>query len=575
MTGNEQDRALLDGVMNRALRVGRHRLMITGALFTLGFFIVAMRLVDLTVIGDGFEPRFAGVADPPSAARLDRHDITDRNGMLLATNLPTASVYANPARMLDIDEAVAKLAAVLPGVGRAELAAKLKSNRRFVWIKRNLTPRQQAAVNRLGLPGVAFQREARRVYPQGRLFSHVIGSVDIDSRGIAGVEQFFDDSLRIGRDGPGETLRLSLDTRFQHVLRQELARGLARYGAAGAAGVILDANSGEVLALASLPDFDPNDPRDRTVAAQFNRVTLGAYEMGSTFKIFTIAMALDSGVVALGGGYDASEPIPMGRFLITDYKPKKRWLSVPEIFVYSSNIGAAMMATDVGAERQRAYLERFGLMAPSAIELPEVATPLTPRRWGALTTMTVSYGHGIAVSLLQVASATAAVVNGGVFYPPTLRSRGRAGGAIGRRVISARTSEQMRLMMRLNVAEGTGRRADVAGYRIGGKTGSADKPGDGGYRSRALLASFAAAFPMDAPRYVVAVMFDEPQGTAETFNYATAGWNAAPVTGNIIARIGPMAGIVQADDGDEAARGLLIKIADKPAPKDKEPGVAF
>ena len=264
-----------------------------------------------------------------------------------------------------------------------------------------------------------------------------------------------------------------------------------------------------------------------------------------------------------------------GRFLITDYKPKKRWLSVSEIFVYSSNIGAAKMAIDVGAERQRAYLERFGLMGPSGIELPEVVTPLIPRRWGKLTTMTVSYGHGIAVSLLQVASATAAVVNGGVFYPPTLRSRGRAGGAIGRRVISARTSEQMRLMMRLNVAEGTGRQADVAGYRIGGKTGSADKPGEGGYRNRALLSSFVAAFPMDAPRYVVAVMFDEPQGTVETFNNATAGWNAAPVTRNIIARIGPMAGIVPLAGGDEAARGLLVKITDKPATKDKESGVAF
>ncbi|MCH7942129.1 MAG: penicillin-binding protein 2 [Proteobacteria bacterium] len=575
MTGVEQSRVLLDGAMSRALTIGRHRLMITGALFLFGFFIIAVRLVDLMVIGDGFEPRFAGVADPARHTRLVRHDIIDRNGMLLATNLPTASVYADPKRMLNIDDAVSKLSAVLPGVGRAELAAKLKSQQRFVWIKRNLTPRQQAAVNRLGLPGVAFQREARRVYPQGRLFSHVIGSVDIDSRGIAGVEQAFDDSLSIGREGPGETLRLSLDTRFQHVLRQELALGMARFRAAGAAGVILDANNGEVLAMVSLPDFDPNDPRDRTGAARFNQVTLGVYEMGSTFKIFTAAMALDSGVVALSGGYDASAPIPMGRFLIRDYKPKKRWLSVPEIFVYSSNIGAAKMAADVGAERQRAYLERFGLMHASDIELPEVATPLAPQRWGELSTMTIGYGHGIAVSLLQVASATAAVVNGGIFYSPTLLSRDGMGWVIGRRVISARTSQQMRLMMRLNVAEGTGKKADIRGYQIGGKTGSADKAGKGGYRRRALLSSFVAAFPMSAPRYVVVVMFDEPQGTAETSNFATAGWNAAPTTGRIIARIGPMAGIAVSDDDDREARGLLIKIADRAATKGKEPGVAF
>ena len=575
MTGGEDNRVRLDGAMSRALGIGRHRLMIIGALFMLGFFVIAIRLVDLTVIGDGFEPRFAGVAEAARSARLDRHDITDRNGMLLATNLPTASVYADPGRMLNIDEAVAKLSAVLPGVGRAELAAKLDSKRRFVWIKRNLTPRQQADVNRLGLPGVAFQSEARRVYPQGRLFSHVLGSVDIDGRGIAGVEQAFDDSLRVGRDGPGETLRLSLDSRFQYVLRQELSEGLARFGAAGAAGVILDANNGELLAMVSLPDFDPNDPRDRTSAARFNQASLGAYEMGSTFKIFTAAMALDAGVVALDGGYDASQPIRMGRFLIRDYKPKKRWLSVPEIFVYSSNIGAARMAEKIGAERQRAYLERFGLMRPSDLELPEIATPLTPARWGELTTMTIGYGHGIAVSLLQVASATAAVVNGGVFYPPTLLSRDRLGGAIGRRVISARTSQQMRLMMRLNVAEGTGKQAEVPGYRIGGKTGSADKPGKGGYRSRALLSSFVAAFPMNAPRYVVTVMYDEPQGIAETFNYATAGWNAAPTVGRIIARIGPMAGIASVDGDDREALGLLIRIADHGDRKGKEPGVAF
>jgi cell division protein FtsI (penicillin-binding protein 3) len=575
MTGSAQSRVLLDGAMSRALKVGRHRLVISGAIFLLGLVVVSARLIDLMVIGDGFEPRFAAVADPTRNARLGRHDIVDRNGLLLATNLPTASVYADPKRMLNIDEAVAKLTAVLPGVGRADLAAKLKSKRRFVWIKRNLTPRQQAAVNRLGLPGVAFQNEARRVYPQGRLFSHVIGSVDIDSRGIAGVEQAFDDSLRVGRNRPGETLRLSLDTRFQHVLRQELALGMTRYQAAGAAGVILDANNGEVLAMVSLPDFDPNDPRDRTGAQRFNQVTLGTYEMGSTFKIFTAAMALDSGVVKIGDGYDASEPIPMGRFLIRDYKPKKRFLTVPEIFVYSSNIGAAKMASAVGADRQRAYLERFGFMRPSDIELPEVGSPQTPDRWGELTTMTIGYGHGIAVSLMQVASATAAVINSGVFYAPTLLSRERLGGAIGRRVISVRTSEQMRLLMRLNVAEGTGKKAEVPGYRIGGKTGSADKPGKGGYRSRALLSSFAAAFPMDGPRYVVAVMYDEPQGTKETFNYATAGWNAAPTTGRIIARIGPMAGIVAVDDTDQEARGLLVKIADHAAGKGKEPGVAF
>ena len=566
-----RDPISLDGTVNRALKTGRHRLTFTAVLFVLACVVVVGRLVDLMVIGGGFEPRFADATPASRHSQFDRRDIVDRNGVLLATNLPTASAYADPRKVLDAADAATKLAAVLPGLGRAELEAKLGGSRHFVWIKRNLTPRQQAAVNRLGIPGVAFQREERRVYPLGRLFAHVLGFADIDNQGIAGIEASFDDSLRVVRDGGEDVLRLSLDTRFQHVLREELARSMATFSALGAAGLILDAASGEVLALASLPDFDPNNPRSRGGEASFNRATLGAYEMGSTFKLLTAAMALDYGVATMTDSYDASEPLRVSRFVIRDYKPKNRWLTIPEIIVYSSNIGAAKLALDVGAGGQRDFLARVGLLHAADIELPEVARPLAPSPWGDISTMTIGFGHGLAVSPLQLASAIAAVINGGVFHSPTLLIRDPADIDLGRRVVSPTTSAQVRALMRLVVVEGTGKKAAVPGYLVGGKTGTAEKPGRGGYQKKALISSFVAAFPMDAPRYVVIAMFDEPHGIAETFNYATGGWVAAPAVGRIIARIGPMAGIPasQRDDIDKA-RELLVQINER-----KDEGVAF
>ena len=569
------DRVTLEGAADRALKTGRNRLLFTGALFVLAYLVVAARLVDLTVVRDGLEPRLADRTAPAAGARLDRNDIIDRNGVLLATNLPTASVYANPRLVLDADEAVAKLAAVLPGVGRAALEAKLKSDRHFVWIKRNLTPRQQAAVNRLGLPGVAFQRGDLRVYPLGRMFAHVLGFVDIDNRGIAGVEEAFDDALRADRGG-AETLRLSLDARFQHVLREELTHGMTTFRAVGAAGLIVDADNGEVLALASLPDFDPNDPRDRTGAARFNRATLGAYEMGSTFKLLTVAMALDAGVVTMTDGYDASEPLRVARFVIRDYKPKNRWLSVPEIIVYSSNIGAAKMAQDVGTEAQRDFLSRLGLLRAADIELPEVATPLAPSPWREINTMTIGFGHGLAVSPLQLATAVGAVVNGGVFHPATLRLRAPGADAW----LACDVVPHLGADAQADAARGRrGHRQEGCGS---GLSGSAARPALPRRRASADISAMrccrrsVAAFPMAAPRYVVVVLFDEPKGTAETFNYATGGWTAAPAVGRIIARIGPMAGIARAetDDADEA-RGLLIEIADRIHADGKDEGVAF
>ncbi|MFQ5939754.1 MAG: peptidoglycan D,D-transpeptidase FtsI family protein, partial [Alphaproteobacteria bacterium] len=393
----------------------------------------------------------------------------------------------------------------------------------------------------------------RRVYPQGRLVAHVVGFTDIDGHGLAGMERTFEAELRQAAVGP---LALAIDMRFQQVLREELARSMAEFQAVGAAGVVLDARSGEVLAMVSLPDFDPHRPPNEP-EARFNRASLGVYEMGSVFKVFTTAIALDSGVVRLTDGYDATRPIRVQRYLIRDFHPKKRWLTVPEIFVYSSNIGAAKMALDVGTDRQRAFLGKLGLLQPSALELLEVASPIVPFPWREINTMTIGFGHGLAVSPVQLAAAFAAIVNGGIMRPPTLLARENRPPPAGRRVISPKTSAWMRQLLRLVVTHGTGRKAAAAGYLVGGKTGTGEKAGPGGYRRRALLSSFAAAFPIHAPRYVVLAMLDEPKGTPETFGYATGGWTAAPTAGRIIARLGPLAGIRPLDDDSDPVRPPL------------------
>jgi cell division protein FtsI (penicillin-binding protein 3) len=527
----------IEGIRKQAIETGRNRLLVTGVVLTLAFSVIGVRLVDLTVFKAGGEPRLARI-DPAVHAAAGRADIVDRNGVILATSLPTAALYADPTAVLNADEATDKLMAALPALNRQGLLAKLKSKTRFVWVARNLTPKQQYRVNRLGLPGFGFQRGERRVYPHGRLVSHVLGLTDVDGRGIAGLEQYFDQSLRTGN-----RIGLALDLRIQAVLREELAKTVQEFKAVGATGLVLDVDSGELIALVSLPDFDPNVPGSAIGEPAFNRATKGVYEMGSTFKLFTAAMALDSGTIGLEGGYDASQPIQVSRFTIRDFHGKNRWLSVPEIIVYSSNIGAAKMAVDVGTKVQRAYLDRLGLLTRAAVELPEVGKPLTPRRWREINTMTIAYGHGIAVSPLQLASGVAALVNGGLYVPPTLLSGADGKRAPGKRILSAETSGQMRELMRLVVSNGTGRKAAAKGYAVGGKTGTADKLVGRSYGKNATISSFVGAFPIDSPRYVVLVLVDEPKGNERTFNYATGGWVAAPAVGRVVKRMAMLIGM--------------------------------
>lgn len=555
----------LEGAAKIAIETARTRLVIAGALFLMTFGVLASRAVELTWLRSSDEPSIARTSVHQAGAITQRRSIVDRNGQLLAVNLRTTSLYANPKRVMEPAKAAAMVAAVLPELSQADVYAKLTSGRSFVWLKRNLTPRLQDAVNRLGIPGLYFQNEQRRIYPQGRLASHVVGFTDIDNRGLAGIEQFFDESLRdpIHADEPME---MALDVRVQHALRDELQRGIREFSAVAGAGIVLDVTTGEVLAMVSLPDFDPMSANDASLDARFNRMTLGVFEMGSAMKTLTTAMALETGAVTLTSGYDASKPIHVSRFTISDYKPKNRWLSVPEIFKYSSNIGTAKMALDVGTARQRDYLGRFGMLRKPTIELPEVGAPLIPAQWKMLETMTISYGHGLSVSPLQMASAMAAVVNGGTLRAATLLRRPSSQPVVGAAVIGAQTSDTMRRLLHLAVKEGTGKNANVDGYLVGGKTGTSEKINEfGRYNRKALLNTFVGAFPINAPRYVILATLDEPKANKATFGYATAGWTAAPVVGRTVARIAPMLGLAPVDENAaDVQQALYLGVDTKP-----------
>jgi cell division protein FtsI (penicillin-binding protein 3) len=553
-----------DGPRKRALEVSHSRVLLGASLFAVVFLVIAARLVAVTLLPDGAEAAMV----PPAKVKTDRADIVDRNGVVLATSLTTASLYANPSQVQEPDETAQMLNSVLPDLNIASTAAKLDTDRGFVWLKRNLTPRQQQAVNRLGLPGIYFQAETKRVYPQGNLTAHLVGYTDVDSRGLAGVERSFDDLLQGARP-----LQLSIDVRVQHILHEELNRAIADFHGIGGAGIILDLKTGEVLSLVSLPDFDPARPGEASDDTRFDRATLGLYEMGSVFKIFNTAIALDSGTTTLADGFDATKPIRIGGHMINDYKGKHRFLTIPEIFTYSSNIGSAKMADLFGAEIQQAYLKKFGLMDKSPIELPEVGEPFYPsqKNWKRINTMTVSYGHGISINAIQLLTGVGAVVNDGMLREPTLLKREPGEVPDGTRVISAQTSEQLRQLMRLVVQIGTGKKANAPGYLVGGKTGTADKQKGRGYAANTRLATFVAAFPMNDPRFAILAMVDEPKPNATSHGYATAGWVTAPVIGAVVQRIAPLYGLKPTpDDALEAQNPLVGMVADYDSPSAKK-----
>ncbi|WP_221932648.1 peptidoglycan D,D-transpeptidase FtsI family protein [Ferrovibrio terrae] len=565
----------LEGAAKQALDASRGRLVIGIGLFSLAFLVLGGRLVELTVIRSAAEPAVARGFNPELGAKtalMERQPIVDRNGQILATNLKIASLYADPRKVQNAAGAATRLVQALPELPVGEVQAKLASGKSFVWLKRGLTPREQYEVNRLGIPGLYFHNEQRRIYPQGALGVHVVGYTDIDGRGISGIEQHFDEQLK-DPTRTGDPLELSIDLRVQHVMRDEIAKTIEYFNAIGGGGIVMDIYTGEIISLVSLPDFDPAEPGTASKESRFNRITLGVYEMGSTMKTLNTAMALDYGSVKLSGGYDASRPIQISRFTIKDDHPKNRWLSVPEIFMYSSNIGSAKMAVDVGPERQREFMQRMGMLNKPALELPEIGAPLVPRQWKTVETMTISFGHGLSVTPLQLATATSAIINGGVLHPPTLIKRPQGMPAPGRQVLRREVSDVMRKLMVLVVEDGTGKKAAAEGYLVGGKTGTSEKVNDrGGYNKKALFNTFVAGFPMHNPRYVVQIMIDEPKGQKSTYGFATAGWTAAPAIGRVINRIAPILGVPPVDENSPAMRqAMYVPVPGQPMPNFNTP----
>ena len=550
-----------DGERKSQMETARFRLMLIAMLMFLSFGVLGYRTLDIGMSSGVVRRAAPEIAVAPIT--LARADILDRNGEVLATNLETFSLYADTRKIKHPEKVAASLVRVLPELTMSEVEAKLKSGRSFVWLKRKLTPSQHWAVNALGVPGFAYRREEERIYPHGSLASHVLGYVDTDGVGLGGVEHFFNDTLG-DKSLSDRSLKLSLDIRVQHALADELQSAMRAYEAVGAGGLVMDVKTGELLALVSMPDFDPNQSGRAPQNALFNRVTMGLYELGSTFKTFTIAAALDSGQLTLNDGYDASKPIRISKYWIKDDHPKSRYLSVPEIYAYSSNIGMAHMADEMGGDHQRKFLRTLGLLEPATIELTEVGAPVYPRRWGRIHTMTIAYGHGIQVSPLNLATGIASMVNGGRLIPATLVYKDDNAFIDSRRVIKARTSDQVRKLMRMVVKEGTGSHADAIGYRVGGKTGTAEKasPDRRGYDETSLISSFVGVYPMDNPEFVVFAMLDEPKGNVGTRGYSGGGWTAAPVVKNVIIRTAPLLGVAPKEDVESDYKNIAMLIAE-------------
>lgn len=529
----------------------RTRVVMTMAIFLAFYGVIVGRLVYL-----GFDELDAS-RGPVSRITANRPDIVDRNGEVLATDIKTASLFAEPRRIVDADEAIEKLLTVLPDLDPEQLYHRLRSDAGFVWLRRQLSPRQQADIMALGVPGLGFRTEKRRFYPAGATASHVLGLVNVDNQGIAGIEKYIDDQgladlQATGLADPGnlKPFRLSLDLRVQHVVHDELTRAMERYSAIAAGSVVLNARTGEVVAMVSLPDYDPNNPFNAHEKDRLNRISAGVFEMGSTFKIFSTAMALDSGKFGLGSHLDARAPIHIGGHAIRDFRGKGRVLSLPEVFIYSSNIGTARMADAVGTEGHRNFLKRVGLLDRMRTELPEVARPTEPAHWKKITSITASFGYGVSTTPLQTAVATAAMLNGGLLISPTFLPRSvEEAAAHSVKVVNDNTSAAMRHLFRLTVESGTGTRANVPGYSVGGKTGTAEKVVNGRYVSGKRFNAFIAGFPAHDPDYVVLVVLDEPQPEKPGMG-ATAGLNTTVVVGSIIRRAASMLG-VRPDFGHE------------------------
>ncbi|MCB5201108.1 penicillin-binding protein 2 [Neorhizobium sp. T786] len=547
-----------EGVGKRKAAQARNRVGLIIVGFVAFYCVIGGRLVQYGVA----QPEVTSSIMPADRLMASRPDLLDRNGEVLATDIRTVSLYAEPHKIVDADEVIEKLATVLPDLDAKSIYGKLSSKSHFQWLRRQLTPKQQGQILALGIPGIGFRPEKRRFYPGGATAAHVVGHVNIDNRGVAGMERYVDsqglaDLAAVGMtsDQPLEPVKLSIDLRVQSIVREVIYSSIAKYQAIGAGAVVLDVHTGEVIAMASAPDYDPNNPAAGAEEGWLNRMSNGTFEMGSTFKAFTTAMALDSGKVKMTDSFDARYPIRIGGFTIKDFHGKGRMLTVQEVFQYSSNIGTAKMADVVGIQGHKEFLTRLGLLSRTQTELPEVAMPSQPREWKKIHSVTISFGHGVSVTPLQTAVAVATLVNGGKLISPTFLPRTREeADAIAQTVMKPSTSDAMRYLFEYNGTRGSGKRALVQGFGVGGKTGTAEKVVNGRYSNDKNFNVFIAAYPINDPKYAVLTFIDEPK-TGEGGG-RTAGLNAAPMVQEIISRSAAILGVKPSFGEDGSA--LLV-----------------
>ena len=486
---------------------------------------------------------------------VERGLITDRNGKVLATSVPVKILHADPKLILDPFETAEKLAPLLPNWTKERLLERFAKKTRYVELERRLTPNRHKQILMLGLPGIAVSPTNTRLYPPGNEAAHILGTIDVDGKGIAGIEKQFDKIL-----AKGEPIALSIDVGVQAIIRAEIQKQIDAFEAIGGAGIVLDIKTGELLALTSLPDFNPNHFAKAVDDARFNRATKGVFEMGSIFKVLNTAIALESGAASMGQYYEVSKPLRIAKHRIADYHMMDRDLSLSEVLVYSSNIGSARIAEAIGAPAQRAYMKRLGLLDRLSLELPEVASPLIPKRWERLSAMTISFGHGMSVTPVHASAAIAAAAGDGTYRAPTLLKKDPLAPVVEERIFSADNAKAVRSMMRLVVShkDGTGNFAEAPGYLVGGKTGTAEKIVNGGYSKDKNMVSFVGTFPAHDPAYLIFVMVDEPKGQKFSYGYATAGWVAAPAIRQIVEQIAPKLGVLPVDENAPEIRQNLV-----------------
>ena len=536
------------------------RLLFSGALACSCFVIIGAKAFHLATTTSNDDTKIY-----VKLASENRGAIYDRNGRVLAQTIPVMTLHADPRQILNPYEVADKLSALLPEKTSSEILMALSRKTRYVELGRKITPRRHAAILGLGLPGIFITPSNLRSYPNGREAAHILGQVNRDGLGIAGIEKSMENRL-----AAGQNVSLSVDLGVQAVVRRALAKQIKNFEAIGGTGLVSNIKTGEIIAIASLPDYDPNHYAAASPEALFNQATKGVFEMGSIFKVLNTAIALETGSAGLASTYDVTHPLRVGGFPIRDYHPYDRILNLSEVLVYSSNIGSARIAEDIGPDTQRGYMDKLGLLDRPALELTETAQPLYPARWGRLSSYTISFGHGISVSPVHVAGAVSAAAGTGEFIAPTLLKRGPKEVVERVQIFSDKTTRKVRSMMRLVVSheDGTANFAEAPGYLVGAKTGTAEKIKNKRYDKSANLVSVVAAFPINDPEYLVFVMIDEPKPQKHSYGYTTAGWVAAPVIAEIINRVAPILNVHPVDINQPEIRQNLepeLRIGEKGA----------